>query len=150
MLEMPNKDDALARLRGLKNEPESKDRRRSGRAYLLGKHWAMADAHPNELQRLEEFCRRNEINRPIEQWKIEFHDRQAVSRLFRELTLSILGYDRVANVNGARAEIRPFWEQRVGVMMDPAEREPGLGGPEFLSGFTQGTLDFWEDIKDQL
>src|SRR5688572_30579385 len=34
--EMPDKDDALARLRGLKNEPESQDKRRSGRAYLLG------------------------------------------------------------------------------------------------------------------
>lgn len=150
MPEMPNQDDAIARLKGLKNEPESQDRRTAGRAYLLGKRWAMADAHPNELQRLEEFCRRNEINRPVEQWKVEFHDRKAVNRLFRELTLRILGYNRTADVNRARAEVQPFWEQRVGVFIDPAEREPGLRGPEFLSGFTQGALDFWEDVKDRL
>lgn len=148
--EMPNKDDALERLRRLKNEPESQDRRKSGLAYLFGRHWAMADAHPSELERLEEFCRRNEINRPVEQWKIEFHDRQAVNRLFRELTLSILGCDRLGDVNRAGARITPFWEQRVGVMMDPAQRPRELSGPEFLSGFTQGALDFWEEVKDQL
>lgn len=150
MPEMPDKDEALKRLRRLKNQPESEDRRKSSRAYQLGKHWAMADAHPNELQRLEEFCRRNEINRPVDQWKIEFHDRQAVNRLFRELTMSILGYDRLADAQRARSELKPFWEQRVGVAMDPAQRHRDLEGPEFLSEFTQGALDFWGDVKDQL
>lgn len=150
MPEIPDKDDALARLRRLKNVPESQDRQRSGRAYQLGKRWAMADAHPNELSRLEEFCQRRAINRPLAQWPAEFHDRRTVNRLFRELTLSILGHDRLTDAHRARAEAQPFWEQRVGVVLDPAQREPGLGDPEFLSGFTQGALEFWEEVKGQL
>jgi hypothetical protein len=144
--ELPDKDDALERLRRLKNEPEFRDRKEESRAYLLGKRWAMSDAHPNELERLDAFCRRYDLDRPVDQWKIDIRDRRIYKDLFRELTLSILGYDRFSDVEKVRDTMRPFWERRVGVVIE-RELRPD---PEFLSGFTQGALSFWKDVKDRL
>ena len=45
-----------------------------------------------------------------------------------------------------RRELRSFWEERVGVTLDPS---PGHGR-EFLSEFAQGALDFWKEANDQL
>ena len=147
MPELPKREDAVDRLRRLKNQPESTGRRHASRAFLLGKHWAMSDAHPNELARLEAFCRQYEVNRPVGDWKISLHDRGAFKKLFRELTLSILGFDRLADVDRARAEMQPFWEQRVGVVFDRTQAPGAPPDPEFVSGFTQGALEFWEDVK---
>lgn len=157
MPELPDRDDALERLRRLKNEPESPRQGTSGRAYLLGKRWAMADAHPNELQRLHEFCHRSGFNPPLGKWKTGFHDRREVKQLFRDLTLSILGYkDRASSIAEARLypadieevrdQMKPFWEERVGVTLDLRYRH----GPEFLRDFTQGAIDFWQEAKEYL
>jgi hypothetical protein len=157
MPELPDRDDALERLRRLKIEPESQRQGESSRAYVLGKRWAMADAHPDELQRLEEFFHSHEINRPLDQLKANSQDRRAVKELFRELTLSILGYkNRLRSIDEARLypadidQVRPkmksFWEERIGVTLDLSQRH----GQEFLSEFAQGALDFWQDARDQL
>jgi hypothetical protein len=42
--------------------------------------------------------------------------------------------------------MKPFWEKRVGIVLDRAHR-PDLA---FVSEFTQDALEFWQDIKGQL
>lgn len=150
MTDMPNKDDALARLRSLKNKPEGQLRQRSDRAFQLGQRWAMADAHPNELKRLEEFCEQTAIHQPFDQWKTEAHDRRGVKRVFRELTLKILGYDHLADMQSVRHEAAAFWQQRVGLPADARQRDPEWNDAMFLSGFAQGALEFWTDVKNDL
>ncbi|RPI91022.1 MAG: hypothetical protein EHM42_00445 [Planctomycetaceae bacterium] len=149
MPELPDKDDAIARLKNLKNQPEHAAQRMASRSYQLGKRWAMADAHPNELGRLETFCRRSAIDRPVDQWKVDIHERGAFKRLFREMTLSILGYDQLTDPEVLRREFKPFWEQRVGISLEASDRSE-MPDPLFVSEFAQGSLDFWREIKGQL
>jgi hypothetical protein len=157
MPELPDKNDALQRLKRLRDEPEFQPRGKSSRPYVLGKRWAMADAHPNELQRLEEFVHRCEIIHPLDELKAGPRERHAVKELFRDLTLSILGYKdrpnsigqtrvRGTDVGQVRREVTSFWEEGVGVKLHPSSHLDR----EFLSEFTQGALDFWKEAKDQL
>lgn len=149
MPELPDKDDAIARLKSLKNQPEQAAQRMASRGYQLGKRWAMADAHPNELRRLEAFCRRYAIDRPIDQWRVDIHERGAFKRLFREMTLSVLGFDQLTDPELLRRDFKPFWEQRVGISLETTSRSE-MPDPMFVSEFAQGSLDFWREIKDQL
>ena len=156
MPELPDKDDAIERLRRLKNQPDSAHGA-TGRAFVLGQHWAMADAHPVELERLEEFCRAHGIDSPSAEWKAQFSDRRKVKELFREFTLWILGHkERLrstaeaklypADIEQVRRQMKPFWEERVGVHLIPGRDY----GPEFLSDFSAGALAFWDEAKGQL
>ncbi|TWU12469.1 hypothetical protein CA54_12930 [Symmachiella macrocystis] len=157
MPELPDKDDAIERLRRLKNEPEARHGGSTGRAYVLGQHWAMADAHPVELQRLEEFCAGPLLDGTWEDLKTRFSDRRKVKKLFRDFTAWVLGHkDRLhsteeaklypADVEQVRRQAKPFWEERVGVEVIPGKDY----GPEFLSDFSAGALAFWDEAKEQL
>lgn len=132
-----SEEDAVQRLRRLKESGEAAARVVDP-AYEVGRRWAMTDAHPGELARLDGyFVQRLEPGGPVPG---DWHDRNTFKHHLRDITAAVTGVSDPA----AQDVWKQFWRERSG--LDPSTRPT----PAAVYAFCRGAVDFWRKVKDKV
>ena len=130
-----SEDEAIQRLRRLKQAADKGDPDRSEPFVAKGRHWAMSDARPEELERLEQYVEQR--LRPG--LRSDLSD-QAAKLHLREVAIA------VTNISDPRRgnEWKRFWLERCGLAGDkrPAASE--------VYSFCEGAVQFWREVKDKV
>jgi len=133
-----SEDEAIERLRRLKDQgPPGADP-----ATAIGRRWAMADAHPQELERLREYFEtRLEPRRLEPRWtRREDSGPQGAMELGREIAAVVTN---VSHPSG-QDEWKRFWKERSGMDLS---RRPSAGE---VYNFCRGAVQFWREVKDKI
>ncbi|HWB08412.1 MAG TPA: hypothetical protein VG826_04280 [Pirellulales bacterium] len=134
MSEMPQFDDAIERLRRLKNLPPTSENPQDFEAgYQWGRRWAMATATPQELDRLERFCDEARDN-----WS------SGSKEIMKRIALAVTGIELRDRRTEVPAVLRQFWPVRVGLPEKPGDCST------FARGFCDGAVGFWNEAKDKI
>jgi hypothetical protein len=138
MSNTPSWDDAIERLRRLKNLPDTSEHPRDfEQGFQWGRHWAMATATPQELRRLET------LREDGPMWELEAHDGKYI---MRKIALTVTGTDlgERRERGAVPAVLREFWPIKVGLTQKPRDCF------SFARGFCEGAMQFWTDAKDKI
>ena len=147
-------DDVVSRLKRLKAELSEGEAYKHGHA--AGRDWAMNQALPDQLERIESFRNSTADN----EWLATFRTRKGA----RDLALSILGKP----LDGGDEEHprrRPGRKRRR--RLDASERHEHRGRPavqfwrslvepgdvtdtDYFRGFAEGAIEVWRDVRDRL
>ncbi len=142
MSDNPSMDDAIERLRRLKNLPERAQQPRDfEEGFQCGRHWAMAKATPVELRRLESFSQE-----AGQQWAVM--DSHSGKDMMKKIAFAVTGIDAPAHRERRRgpvpAALRQFWPVKVGLSERPDDCL------SFARGFCEGAMGFWSQAKEKL
>lgn len=133
MSDLPPMDDAIERLRRLKNLPEATENPRDFESgFQSGRRWAMAVATPQELGRLETFCNQNRR-------LLDVHEGKA---LMRRVALAVTGADGPERKGSVHP--KEFWPVKVGLSERPDDCL------SFATGFCEGSMVFWKEAKEKI
>jgi hypothetical protein len=142
MSDTPSMDDAIERLRRLKNLPDrAKKPRDFEEGFQWGRHWAMAKATPLELRRLETFSQ--EVG---QQWSLL--DIHGGKDMMKKIALAVTAAELPPRQEVRRGHIPPelkeFWRVKIGL---PGQPDDCLS---FARGFCEGAMRFWNEAKDKI
>lgn len=139
---LPSKEQAIERLRRLKSAGPQESAPGYQAGFEAGTAWAMSDAHPDELSRLESIAAELRLEEGFGDVKPP-----AFKRMMRQLTVHILGAHESEGSNPRDGRLRrrgmEFWEHRAGM----TERPPSM---PWVHGFVKGALAFWRDVKEKM
>jgi hypothetical protein len=139
MSDNPSVDDAIERLRRLKDLPEAGDSPRDFESgFQAGRRWAMATATPQELGRLESFSQQ-----AASQWPLL--DTRRGKEVLKKIAQVVTGLDTPVREMGKFPRgLRDFWPMKVGLLERPDDCL------SFARGFCDGAMQFWKDAKDKI
>jgi hypothetical protein len=128
-----SEDEAIERLRRLKDAHAH-----AGEAgTALGRRWAMADAHPDELERLQGYFERR--IEPRGKPRPDLGHKETMS-FVRDVAAAVTGVTDPERQD----EWKRFWKERSG--FDIAKRPTAAD----VYGFCDGAVRFWRGVKDKL
>jgi hypothetical protein len=131
-------DDAIQRLRRLKAAGEA-GARLAEPGYDAGRQWAMTDAHPGELERLEGYFARQ--LEPGGRLPGNVDDRLTFMQQVHDIAAAVLN---VPAGPMSQNRWKEFWKERSG--LDPSTRPT----PAAIYAFCQGAVEFWRKVKDKV
>jgi hypothetical protein len=142
MSETPSMDDAIERLRRLKNLPERAESPRDfEEGFQWGRQWAMAKATPQELRRLEAFDEEHRSHWP----HLDFHGGKDV---MKQIALAVTAVELPPRREIRRGQIPPalreFWPVKIGLPDKPHDCL------SFARGFCEGAMRFWSEAKERI